>query len=163
MKPRIIIVDEKDNVIGFKKMETLKREDIYRVSALWIVNGKGEILLARRAFNKSHHPGKWGPAVAGTVEEDETYDSNIVKEAEEELGLKNIKFNRGSKLRTSGKYNHFTQWYYFKTNKELDEFIVQEDEVAEIKWFNKKELFQDLEKNSGDFLYGMKRWVEMFS
>ena len=33
-----------------------------------------------RSFTKSHDPGKWGPAVAGTVEEGETY--NFLKEGQ---------------------------------------------------------------------------------
>ena len=32
-------------------------------------------------------PEVWGPAVSGTNEEGETYDSNIIKEAQEEIGL----------------------------------------------------------------------------
>ena len=90
MTEKIIIVDEDDNIIGSKERNSIVSGDIYRVSALLIENSKGEILLAQRALTKKHDPGKWGPPVAGTVEEGETYESNIVKEAEEELGLKNI-------------------------------------------------------------------------
>ena len=61
-KPDIIIVDENDNIIGHKKRGTLDKKDIYRVSALWIQNPKGDILLAQRKFTKKHHPGRWGPA-----------------------------------------------------------------------------------------------------
>ncbi|GAF94063.1 unnamed protein product, partial [marine sediment metagenome] len=82
-KSKIIIVDDNDKIIGYKERDTLKREDIYRVSALWITNSHGEILLARRHHTKSHRPRKWGPAVAGTVDAGETYEDNIIKEAEE--------------------------------------------------------------------------------
>ena len=57
-KPKIIVVDENDKIIGHKNRGTLKKEDIYRVSALWITNSRGEILLARRHHTKSHHPRK---------------------------------------------------------------------------------------------------------
>lgn len=87
----IPIVDEEDNIIDYKERKKLDLKDIYRVSALWIENSKGEILLAQRSFNKKHHPGLWGPAVAGTVEKGESYEENISHEIEEELGIKEVK------------------------------------------------------------------------
>jgi hypothetical protein len=110
-KPRIVIVNENDEIIAHKERGTLIQKDIYRVSALWVKNFKGDILLAQRKFTKSHDPGKWGPAVAGTVDEGETYEQNIIKEAEEEIGLKNIRPTLGPKIRMTGEYNYFDQWY----------------------------------------------------
>lgn len=94
LKSKIIIVDENDTIIGHKNRDSMEDGDMYRVSALWIQNSKGDILLAQRSFDKRNDPGKWGPAVAGTVEEGETYESNIIKEAEEEIGLKNSHFDK---------------------------------------------------------------------
>jgi len=107
-----------------------------------MANSKNEILLAKRALTKKHDPGKWGPAVAGTVDEGETYDSNIVKEVEEELGLKNINPEKWIKNDTIGKqkYQHFTQWYKLRLDEPLDYFKLQEEEVSEIKWFARDEL-----------------------
>ena len=88
---KIQIVNTNDKVIGLKERKNLDyKNNIYRSSALWIINSKGKSLLAQRALTKKHHPGKWRPAVSGTIEKNETYDSNIIKESEEELGLKNI-------------------------------------------------------------------------
>ena len=67
MSEEIIIVDKEDNIIGYKDRYKLDPSDIYRVSALWLTNSKEDILLAQRSFDKKHYPGKWGPAVAGTV------------------------------------------------------------------------------------------------
>ncbi len=87
---KTIIVNEKDKIIGSKERGTLTREDLFRVSALWVTNSKGEYLLAQRSFSKKHHPGKWGPAVEGTNQEGETYESNMIKETKGEIGLENI-------------------------------------------------------------------------
>ncbi len=162
IKPKIIIVDKDDNIIGHKDRGTLKKEDIYRVSALWITNSSGKILLARRHCNKSHHPRRWGPAAAGTVDEGESYEKNIIKEAEEELGLKNIKPTPGPKRKTKGEYYHFTQWYTLITDKDINEFKIQEDEVEEIKWFLKEELLKELETRPENFLPKMKEYVKLF-
>jgi isopentenyl-diphosphate delta-isomerase len=73
MPEKIIIVDDEDNIIGIKEREEVDKKNLrYRCSALWVKNSKGEILLAKRALTKKHSPGKWGPAVAGTLAENET-------------------------------------------------------------------------------------------
>lgn len=163
MPLKIIIVDQNDNIINHKERETLKQEDIYRVSALWITNSKGEILLARRAFTKSHSPGNWGPAVAGTVEESETYYSNIIKEAKEELGLVNIKPKTGPKIRVAKNYNYFCQWFLLETDKPADEFKIQKSEVEEVKWIPKKELLNEIKNNPDNFVEAMKEWIKLLA
>lgn len=162
IKPQILIVDENDNVIGSKDRGILEKDDIYRVSALWITNNDGKILLARRHRSKSHHPRKWGPAVAGTVEEDETYEKNIIKEAKEELGLNLVEFTLGPKLKTENEYKHFTQWYFFTLDKDIKDFKIQEDEVEEVKWFSKEELKKQIEENAEEFLPTMKNYYDVF-
>jgi len=162
MKAKVVIVDEKDNIVGHKNRELVKHEDIYRVSALWITNSKEEVLLARRALTKSHDPGKWGPAVAGTVDDGEDYWDNILKEAEEEIGLRNIKPQVGPKLRVSGKHNYFGQWYLLEIDKPIDEFIIDRSEVEQIRWFPKEELLKEIQNSPDDFLETMKRYVGLF-
>ena len=85
MSELITIVNLDDEIIGYKPRSEITSQDVYRVSALWIENSKGEILLAQRGFMKRNNPGKWGPAVAGTIDKGESYEENMYKEAEEEL------------------------------------------------------------------------------
>jgi isopentenyldiphosphate isomerase len=126
-------VDQNDKIIGYKKIEHLQEGDIYRVSALWITNSKGEILLARRHHTKSHDPRKWGPAVAETVDEGETYEANIIKEAREEIGLINIQPKPGPKIEVQNQYHNFVQWYTLNIDQAIPAFTIQEEEVEEIK------------------------------
>lgn len=83
---RITVVNEKDEVIG-----SAERSDdashITRVAGIWLLDENGQILLAQRGLTKSRDPGKWTVSAAGTVEEGEEYDTNIVKETKEELGI----------------------------------------------------------------------------
>lgn len=156
---KIIIVDEKDNIIGSKERDKVKGE-IYRVSALWLKNPKNQFLLARRAFSKTNNPGKWGPAVAGTVEEGESYEENIIKEAEEEIGLRNLKIKKGAKVYSGGKYKHFTQLYTTTTDKiDLD---FNKEEIAEIKWFSNEEFLEQFNSHPEEFLENMKKYFELF-
>src|SRR3989338_6564599 len=85
---KIIVVNEKDEIIGYKDRDDRNETDIIRVSALILLNSKNQTLIARRALNKILDSGKWGPAAAGTLEEGGSYLSNIIKEAQEEIGFK---------------------------------------------------------------------------
>jgi isopentenyl-diphosphate Delta-isomerase len=161
-KPKIIIVNEQDEIIGYKDRELLDSKDIYRASGLWIKNSKGEILLAQRALTKSHHPGRWGAAAAGTVEEGEDYYSNIVKEAKEELGIENVSFKELVKLRRQTQWNYFVQLYLAIIDKDICEFKIQKEEVEQIKWFKKNDLLKEIESNPDLFLVSTKGYAEKF-
>jgi len=156
---KIIIVDKDDNVIGSKEREEVK-DEFYRVSALWIKNSKNEFLLAKRSLNKTHHPGRWGPAVAGTVEEGESYEENIYKEAEEELGIKNLNFEKGPKRFTINVWKHFTQWYFLTIDKKYFDF--NKDEIEEIKWYSNEEFLKEIEEDPEKFVAPMKERFELF-
>jgi isopentenyldiphosphate isomerase len=154
-KQRIVIVDNDDRIVGHKESGTLASKDIYRVSALWITNSHNEILLAQRQLSKHHDPGKWGPAVAGTVEEGETYEANILKEAEEEIGLTGINPTLGPKRRVSGEHNYFCQWYTLVIDKPAQDFTLQEEEVSQVKWFTREELANELHNHPQHYLTGL--------
>lgn len=158
---KIIIVNEKDEIIGHKERGTLNQEDIYRVSALWIMNSKGEVLLAQRSFNKKIHPGKWGPAVAGTNDEGETYLSNIIKETQEEIGLLISSPKKLEKNKISSKNNYFVQWYYLELDQNISEFTLQKDEVEKIKWFSREEFLEGIENINSDFLDTMRGYAHL--
>lgn len=162
-KAKIVIVNENDEIIGSKERGTLNQLDIYRVSALWIQNSNGEILLAQRSFNKKNNPGKWGPAVAGTIDEGESYESNIIKEAEEEIGLKNQKFQKSFHHFNDGEHKHFTQWFFALVDKDIEQFTIQEDEVEKIKWFSKEELLQSLNNSPENFLRVIPECINFFN
>lgn len=162
-RPEIIIVDQNDSILNYKKRGTLNKDDIYRVSGLWVTNSRGDILLAKRHHTKIHNPNKWGPAVSGTVEKGETYESNIIKETEEEIGLKNVKLKLGPKTETDSEYHHFTQWYFLNIDLDIDDFKIKEDEVEEIKWFSPEWLKTRLEKYPDEFVPRMDYYFKTFS
>lgn len=162
-KNRAVIVDENDNIIGYKYRADWLPNDIKRVTGLWITNGKGDVLLAQRAFSKDRDPGRWGPAVAGTVDEGETYDSNIIKEAEEEIGLKNIKPVKGPKRFTIGSHKYFLQMYSLVADKPIEDFAFPEDEVNALKWVNIEELKEKVVSHPDQFVLSMPAWIKEFS
>jgi isopentenyldiphosphate isomerase len=160
---RIIIVNDQDMVIGNKERNMLGPEDMFRVTALWITNSHGDILLAQRKHTKKNNPSKWGPAVAGTVEEDETYDSNIIKEADEEIGLKDIMPSIGPKQLVRGDHIHFCQWYILLVNKPIEAFAIQEEEVDQIRWFSHHDLERALGSHPEQFVNAMQQGIDLLT
>ncbi len=160
---KIIIVDENDNKIGLKERGTLDNDnDIYRVSGLWVVNSKGDILLAQRGFLKTNHLGEWGIAVSGTVEESESYEENIIKEAEEEIGLKDCNFIKSKKERVRGKYNYFRQLFLCTIDIDIDDFVIQEEELEGLRWYTRDELRKELKETPEKFTFTVKEFLEKY-
>ena len=154
---RIPIVNEQDEIIGYKEREGKNPKDISRVTGLWLSDYDGNVLLAQRAFSKKVSPGLWGPAVAGTVEEGETYESNIIKEAEEEIGLIGLKPTPGPKIRVSASHEFFSQWFTVVVDRNYS-FKKQDIEVEAIKWFSKEEILKLLEEKPEMFVSGFKKY-----
>ena len=146
MSEYIIIVDDNDTVLGYKDRNEIDYgRDIYRVSSLWITNSQWDILLAQRAFTKKTTPWLRWPAVAWTNAQGETYETNIIKEAEEELWLKNIKISKISKTFVRDR-KFRRQQFTAVMDVSIKDLLLQESEVAQVKWFTPseiKELFLD--------------------
>jgi isopentenyldiphosphate isomerase len=159
---RIPIVNEQDEIIGYKERSDLNSQDINRVSALWLSDNEGNTLLAQRSLKMKNSPGKWGPAVAGTVEKGETYESNIIKEAKEEIGLNNLKPILGPKIRRSTSHEYFVQWFTAIVENKYP-FKKQYDEVEEIRWFSKQEILKLLNEKPEMFYDNFKKYTELFS
>jgi isopentenyldiphosphate isomerase len=150
------LVDDDDNIIAHKLRHKIDHaHDRYRTAALWLTNSRGDILIAQRVLTKDKDPGKWGPAAAGTLEKGETYESNVYKEAEEELGLTGIAFVIGPKFKLEKPRKAYCQWFMGTCDKREDEFVPQPEEVARVKWIEAKELLQDVETNQDSYVPSM--------
>jgi len=157
------IVDANDNPIGAKQRLDKQYDDIYRVSALWLTDSvSGDILLAQRKYTKNNDPGKWAAAVAGTVEPDETYESNITKEIEEEIGLLNISLSDGPKeFIDDGDNKFFCQWFVGSVDRSKVLIKIQEEEVESVKWVSVQWLLQDVKLNSQDYVPSMSNNLQV--
>ncbi|HEX4662379.1 MAG TPA: NUDIX domain-containing protein [Candidatus Saccharimonadales bacterium] len=150
---KLVIVDEQDTVIGGKDKDEITPQDIYRVARLLIINSKGQLLLAQRAFAKAKDPAVWGLAVEGTVEEGEDYESNIRKESQEEIGVEFDELELGPKLRMTGKYNHQCQFFICHKDLDIDTLNLQDEELAAVKWYDLKELLEEVARHPSKFGY----------
>jgi len=87
------IVDEDGNTIG-KALRSVCHDGrsmlLHPVVHLHLFNSKGELYLQKRAKTKDIQPGKWDTSVGGHISPDESPDDALIREAREELGLKNF-------------------------------------------------------------------------
>lgn len=160
----VVVVDLEDRVIGVKGWTELTNSDVVRITGLWVTNSEGQVLMAQRAHDKLHDPGKWGPAVAGTVEEGETYETNIYKEAEEEIGLIGIEFKLGPKVVNKNYRTFFVQWFTCTLDWPIEKFKLQKEEVESLKWVDKKTLVRQLREQPDNFIAGAESvWKEFLT
>lgn len=164
MKDEIVpIVDEKDRIVGYKKRYELAETDIHRISVLWIENSKGQVLISKRSNLKKDCPGLWSAAVGGTVSKSETYETNIVKEAEEEIGLKDVLFKRSKKVFVKKKHPTFCQCFSTVIDKDVSEFVLDKKEVADLKWIDKKKLNEEFKSHPERFTPAFPLALEIFA
>lgn len=161
---QIQIVDKNDTVIGTKERDEIDySSDIYRVSALWLTNSNGQALIAKRAMAKKNSPGKWGPAVAGTLETDETYETNIYKEAQEEIGLSGVPFKEIKKvaiMEPGNPRHYFCQWYEATVDMPIEAFTRQVSEVDELAWIDTEVLKNEVRNSPEKYVPTMKQVIE---
>jgi len=162
MDAQIPIVDEHDQVITHIPRKDVTANDIFRASGLWLENSKDEVLIAQRKLTKPNDPGLWGPAASGTVEKGETYESNVIKEAEEELGLTRIQPVFVDKLFQASPRKQFCAVFKVVCEYPAERFVIQEDEVEQIRWIAKAQLKQEFQENPKLFVPSMHAFIALF-
>ena len=65
---------------------------LHPVVHVHVFNKNGQLYLQKRADNKEVQPGKWDTSVGGHVRSGEDIIAAVNREAEEELGIKNVSF-----------------------------------------------------------------------
>lgn len=85
------VVNEADEVVGqAKRAEVHAKGLLHRAVHVFVINGRGELLLQQRSLLKDAHPGVWDSSVAGHLDAGEDYASAAVREMEEEMGITDV-------------------------------------------------------------------------
>lgn len=141
----IQIVDKKGNFTGqvMDKEEAHDKNLLHNEVGIFIINDKREVLLQKRSANKRFSPNKWG-LCAGHVDAYESLETAALREIKEEVGLylslKELIPYGEREINISDSNSHITYFYYVICNKKAEEFVIQEEELSEVKWFNIDEI-----------------------
>ena len=142
------VYNDKHEKLNYTKDRKELTEGEFRLSCfVWIINDKDELLIQQRASTSKKYADYW-ETVSGVVEKDEDAITGIIRELDEELGIRVSKDN----LRFIGSYarvNDFVEVFLLKTNMDIEDLKLQEDEVQTAKWVSIKEFENILENGNG--------------
>lgn len=151
------IVDENNNLTG----EIEERNYVHelglwhRHSSCWIMNNNGGILLQKRASTKKRNPSKWSKT-GGHVETGETPIKALKREVLEEIGTKlrddQIEFIKEFKNNTESNKS-FNYNYFVRVNYRIEEYIIQKEELSEVRYFTIEEIEKAKLENDQSFSF----------
>ncbi|MBI4170086.1 MAG: isopentenyl-diphosphate Delta-isomerase [Candidatus Aenigmarchaeota archaeon] len=86
---QVILVDESDNELGYEEKLTCHKLPVklHRAFSIFIFNGKGQVLLQRRAKSKHHWGGFWSNTCCSHPRPDEPVELAAKRRLEEEIGI----------------------------------------------------------------------------
>jgi len=83
------VVDEHDHVLRQESRTEVHRQRLlHRAVHVLVFNSRGEVYLQRRSATKDTYPNRWTTSCSGHVDAGEDYDTAVVRELVEELGIK---------------------------------------------------------------------------
>lgn len=153
------VVDENGNCTGqiLDRKKIHERNLLHWEVAILVVNDLGQTLLQKRSVNKKSNPNKWG-ACSGHVDAGENPVNAAIRELDEELGLKcqidDLHVLKEKEVNMNTSNSAIRNYYYIFSNKKEDEFIIQSEELSEVKWYSIDEIIQKVKDGSNEFLIG---------
>lgn len=157
----IDIVDEDNKLTGqVEERWTAYEKGLWRRTvSCWIMNAKGEVLLQKRTASKRRNPNKWAKT-GGQVDSGENAEDAIFREVKEELGIEIPKEQiKIIEIRKSDDKNkRFAYNFIFVVNYKTEEYILQNEEVAEVKYFTIEDM--EVAKKNNDTNYTFCNWNE---
>lgn len=111
---------------------------------LWLYNDDQQVLLQRRVLEKNTFPGKWDVSVAGHISAGDTPEATAIREGKEELGVRItpeqlifIGVMRSDIQHAEDLIDReFHHIYAMNCNLRIDQFILQKEEVMDVRWIN---------------------------
>ena len=157
----IDIVDENNELTGqVEERWTAYEKGLWRRTvSCWIMNEKGEVLLQKRTENKRRNPNKWAKT-GGQVDSGENAEDAIFREVKEELGIEIPKeqIKIIEILKSDYKNKRFAYNFIFVVNYKKEEYILQKEEVSEVKYFTIEDM--EIAKKNNDINYTFCNWNE---
>lgn len=108
-----------------------------------IFSSDGKMLCQKRVSDKKTYPNLWDVSCGGCVDAGETSREGAIRETKEELGL-DLPADVTPNLTVYFNYG-FDDVYCVTMNVDVKDVILQKEEVAEVKWLTKREIYDMLD------------------
>lgn len=158
------VVDENDNILRQEERSIVHREKLlHRAVHVFVFNASGQLYLQRRSMTKDTAPGKWGSSCSGHVDTGEDYDTAVVRELVEEIGLEDpAELTRVFK-ETPCKQTGY-EFVCVYTCQSEGPFTLDPSEVIEGRWIDLEKLNGWLERSPRDFAWSFSHlWAKFLA
>lgn len=154
---------ENNQKLGIKERDLIHEENLWhREISVWVLNERNEVLIQKRSANKKQAPNKYG-LCAGHIDPNETEKEAAVREVFEETGVKineeDLQFI-DIYVNTDEGNKHFKYIYLVRTDKKIEDMVMQEEEVSELKFITIPELEKIVETKDKAYTFSNKKYVE---
>lgn len=130
-----------------------------------ISEDNNKVLLQQRSATKKLWPNLWDITAGGHVLSGEFGYQTVIRETKEEIGV-NIDKNDLEFIGCSTSTNvsgdiinkHFNEYYIVHKDIDVKDIILQEEEVQDIKWFDKAEIINRINDNYKDLTDKIGCW-----
>ena len=129
-----------------RRGDELKPGEYRLVVHVCIFNSKNQLLVQKRQSNKIMFPGMWDLSAGGSALAGENSRVAIMREVKEELGI-DVDLNNKMPRFTINFDDGFDDYFMIKKDINIEDIIIQEEEVSEVKWVSKEDLIKM--KNEG--------------
>ncbi len=154
-RERIILVDERDNEVGSEeKMKAHQNGGkLHRAFSIFVFNGKGEMLLQKRAAGKYHCGGMWTNTCCSHQRPDESLEQAAHRKLKQEMGF-------DTKLKEIFSFIYKASFDNGLTEHELDHVFAgrfdgkpepNPEEASDFEWLGIDKLKKDVAKNPGKY------------
>ena len=127
------LLNNRKELIGQQVDKHLVPDGSFRLSVhAWIIDDNGNLLIQQRLATAKKCPNMWETTSGGAIAGDDAITGTL-RELEEELGIKADKKD----LKFIGSYarvNDYVEVFLLKSNVNVDELKLQDDEVQAAKW-----------------------------
>lgn len=158
-KNQVILVDEKDNLIGIEeKLKAHIEGKRHRAFSVFIFNSQRKFLLQKRAAHKYHSPGLWSNTCCSHPQSPENIKEQAERRLQEEMGIK-------SSLREIFTFSYRVKLGSLVEN-EIDHIFIgfsdqkpkpNPQEVEDFKWLSKEDLEKEIQKHPEQYTFWFKK------
>jgi isopentenyldiphosphate isomerase len=139
--------------------EVVETGNYFLVVHVCVFNSNGEMLIQQRQTFKKGWPNKWDITVGGCAIKGETSQAAAERELFEEIGLKVDLKNIRPHI-TVNFNNGYDDVYLIEKDVDINELKLQYEEVQDVKWASKEEIFSMID--SGEFMPYYHSLIESF-
>ncbi|GAA4396961.1 hypothetical protein GCM10023187_05670 [Nibrella viscosa] len=162
MEQLLEVFDAGNQPLGYTKPKAQIEQDgdWHRTAQVFVVSGHNELLVSLRHPTKKVLPNYWDVCVGGHTDPGEMYEEAALRETQEELGvrpgageLQFVGYFRVEVTENQLLDREHAAVYVWKTSCGLNDFTMQPDEIAELRYMSIETVKRDLARDQPSLAY----------